>query len=106
MLSVTLRRAGLSSSTADTQIAKDGDVMDEGAVVNAGTLQVDGHVFAERMFGRTDDLRSAGRDVKDFKVGVPHGFRDSINRVRDATYKDPALATWIADQPKGTTSER
>jgi hypothetical protein len=65
------------------------------AVVNAGILQVDGEVFTELMFGQADDLRTAGRYVKDLKMGVPHGFGDSINRVRDAAYKDPALATWI-----------
>jgi len=69
-------------------------------VVNSGILQVDGHGFTELMFGQTDDLRLQSMPVNEIKMGVPHGFGTTINRVRDEAYKDPALAAWIAGHPK------
>ena len=69
-------------------------------VVNTGILQVKNSVFRAEMIGWTDSLAVSRNPILDFKVGIPHGFGESVDRVRDAAAKDPKLAARIASHPK------
>jgi hypothetical protein len=69
-------------------------------IVNTGILQVENSVYRARMVGQTDDLRPMDRYVKEFKMGIPHGYGDAVERVRHAAADDPAVAERIAKNPK------